>query len=126
MIRFLPIVVTLLLTACSHQTVKNNSGLEAMSSSNYARMVKKNTVKTNQYAGFYQTFQSDMTILTSELQTETLKQRAQFMQWDQATYQAERDKVLQEAAAYSKFFMRFFSPEHEYDDLNKGKTIWKV
>ncbi len=22
--------------------------------------------------------------------------------------------------------MRFFSPDHEYDDLHKGKTIWKV
>lgn len=111
---------------CSGAPLKSPNGVEAMSEHSYAQLVKKNTTATNQYSGFYQTFQADMTILTSELQTESLKQRGQFLQWDQRAYQAERDKMLQEAAAYSKFFMRFFSPEHEYDDLHKGKTIWKV
>jgi hypothetical protein len=115
----------LFLAACA-TAPKNNSGIEALSESAYGSLVKKHTVGTDQYSGFYQTFQADMTILTSELQTEILKQRAQFMQWDQRTYQSERDKMLQESGAYSKFFLRFYSPEHEYDDLHKGKTIWKV
>jgi len=118
--------LTMLAIGCAGSPTKSTNGIEAMGSTAYAGLVKKHTAKTDQYSGFYQTFQADMTILTSELQTETLKQRAQFMQWDQKTYQGERDKMLQEAAAYSKFFLRFFSPDHEYDDLHKGKTIWKV
>ena len=124
MARLLPLLF--FLSACASQQTHTVNGIEAMSHTGYASMMKKNTVKTNQYSGFYQTFQADMTIMTSELQTEMLKQRAQFMQWNQQTYQAERDKMLQEASAYSKFFMRFFSPDHEYDDLHKGKTIWRV
>lgn len=97
-----------------------------MSESSYAELIRKHTVKTNQYSGFYQTFQADMTILNSEVQTAALQQRAVYLQWDQRQYQTERDKVMQEASAYSKFFLRFFSPENEYDDLHKGKTIWRV
>jgi hypothetical protein len=97
-----------------------------MSGYEYASLIKKHTTRTNQYSGFYQTFQADMTILTTEVQSAALKQRGQFLQWDQRQFQSERDKMVQEAAAYSKFFLRFYSPEHDYDDLNKGKTIWKV
>jgi hypothetical protein len=119
-------LVTAAMFGCSSAQIKSKNGIEAMSEVGYRSLVNKNTSKTNQYSGFYQTFQADMTIITSELQTEMLKQRAQFLQWDQKSYQAERDKMMQESAAYSKFFMRFFSPDSEYDDLNKDKTIWKV
>ncbi len=126
MARIWLLFLTAAMLGCSVKPIKNNSGIEAMSERSYRSLVTKNTSKTSQYSGFYQTFQADMTIMTAELQTEMLKQRAEFLQWDQTTYQAERDKMMQEAAAYSKFFMRFFSPENEYDDLHKGKTIWKV
>lgn len=119
-------IFSLMLLAACATPMKNPQGVDALGETEYAALVKKNTSKTNQYSGFYQTFQADMTILTSEVQTEALKKRAQYMQWDQRTYQGERDKMLQEAGAYSKYFLRFFSPEHDYDDLHKGKTIWKV
>ena len=120
------LVFLLILSGCASNQVKSVNGIEAMGKTPYAAMVKRNTSRTDQYSGLYQTFQADMTILTSELQTEMLKQRAVFMQWDQREYQSERDKMLQENAAYAKYFMRFFSPQNEYDDLHKGKTIWKV
>jgi len=67
-----------------------------------------------------------VTILNSEVQTAALRQRSAYMQWDSKTYSLEREKVQQDATAYAKFFLRFYSPDHEYDDLHKGKTIWKV
>lgn len=115
-----------LFCSCASHKFKTTNGIEAMSDDSYAKKVLHNTAKTDQYSGFYQTFQADMTILTSDLQTEALKQRAVFMQWDQRTYQNEREKLLKESAANSRFFLRFFSPDHEYDDLHKGKTIWRV
>ncbi len=121
----LSIIAFALLTACS-SPLKNNQGIDAMSDVTYAKFIQKNTVKTNQYSGFYQTFQADLTMLTNAVQTEALKKRAQFQQYDQQMYQSERDKMLQESGAYAKFFLRFFSPNHDYDDLHKGKTIWKV
>jgi len=111
---------------CSTEPLAGPAAINGPSQSEYASVVKKYTVKTNQYSGFYQTFQADMTILTTEMQTEALRQRGSFMQWDQKEYQTEREKMLQECSAYSKFFMRFYSPERDYDDLHKGKSIWKV
>lgn len=110
---------------CAQAPVKN-AEVPAMPEKEYKELVAKHTAKTNQYSGFYQTFQADMTILTSELQTAALKQKANFLQWDQRQYNTEREKMLQEASAYSKFFLRFFTPNNEYDDLHKGKTIWRV
>lgn len=123
LIAFLVFVVT----ACGSKPVSEPPGaIVGPSLGEYASVVKKYTVATNQYSGFYQTFQADMTILTTEMQTASLRQRGGFLQWDQKQYQQEREKMLQEASAYSKFFMRFFSPEREYDDLHKGKSVWKV
>lgn len=111
---------------CSHQPVSQDKTDLALSPKAYEAVVNTNTVRANQFSGFYQTFQADVTILTTEMQMASLRQRASFMQWDAKQYQAEREKMQQENSAYAKFFLRFYSPEHDYDDLHKGKTIWKV
>ncbi len=97
-----------------------------MGEGEYLSLLRKNTSRADKYSGFYQTFQADVTILTTEVQSSVLRQKAHFLQWDQKQYQQEREKSLQESNAYAKFFMRFYSPERDYDDLHKGKTIWKV
>jgi hypothetical protein len=89
-------------------------------------LITQHTQGADQYRGLYQTFQADITILNAEVLTRMLRQRADFLQWTEEQYQKEREKALQESAAFSRFFMRFYSPEEEYDDFHKGKTIWKV
>ncbi|HMN68101.1 MAG TPA: hypothetical protein PKC28_06130 [Bdellovibrionales bacterium] len=116
----------LALTGCATSPVSNPNLIQPLTQIEYEMLINKHTRRTNQYSGFYQTFQADMTILNTEVLTATLRQRGHFLQWDQRQYQAERDKVMQEASAYSRFFMRFYSPENDYDDLHKGKTIWRV
>ena len=113
-------------TACSQTPIENSSLVQPLGENEYAAIVRKHTSRTNQYSGFYQTFQADVTILSTEVLTAGLRQRAHFMQWDQTQYQSERDRTMQDAAAYAKFFMRFYSPESDYDDFHKGKSIWKV
>lgn len=118
--------ILLSLAACSSFPKQSPNVVGAMDETPYTHLVQRNTARTNQYSGFYQTFQADMTMLTSELQNEALKQKARFLGWDQRQYQSERDKMTQESTAYSKFFMRFFTPENDYNDLHKGKSIWRV
>ncbi len=115
-----------ILGACAHNRQQIPNGVVPLSPDEYGSLIRKNTTKTNQYAGLYQIFQADMTIENSEVQTATLKQRGYFLQWQQSQYLQEREKMLQENSAYAKFFMRFYSPERDYDDLHKGKTIWRV
>ncbi len=118
--------ICLFVIGCAQTPVHNPDIVQPLGENEYGLLIKKNTSRTDQYSGFYQTFQADVTILNTEVITANLRQRGHFLQWDQRTYQAERDKVMQEASAYSKFFLRFYSPENEYDDFHKGKTIWKV
>ncbi len=113
------------LTSCA-STQKTNSPIESLAPAEYAALIKKHTRGTDQYQGFHQTFQADVTILNSEVQAATTRQRAQFLGWDEPKFQEEREKAIQDSNAYAKFFLRFFSPNNEYDDLSKGKTIWKV
>jgi len=111
------------IAGCAHNAKESDS---AELTRSYEHLIQKFTRGTNQYSGFYQTFQADVTILNNEVQMAGLKQRAHFLKWDAAQERTEREKVLQEASAYSKFFMRFFTPDRDNDDLHKGKSIWKV
>ncbi len=120
------LVLFIFLTGCAHQPTVGPNQVQPMSESDYVALMRKHTSRADKYSGFYQTFQADVTILTTEVQSSVLRQKAHFMQWDQKQYQQEREKSLQESNAYAKFFMRFYSPERDYDDLHKGKTIWKV
>jgi hypothetical protein len=114
------------LAGCVQVPVSNRDPVPTLSRNEYESLIKRNTKSANQYSGLYQTFQSDVTQLNSEVQAESLKQKAHFLQWNQVQYQLERDKMIQESAAYAKFFLRFYTPERDYDDLDKGKSIWKV
>lgn len=120
------ILVTLAACQCTQAPLRIESPVEPMPQGEYSAMISQHTQGTNQYSGFYQTFQADVTILTTEVESALIRQRASFKGWDQKQYQLEREKTVQEASAYSKFFLRFFTPDHDYDDLNKPKTIWKI
>ncbi|NJL25743.1 MAG: hypothetical protein HC902_11595, partial [Calothrix sp. SM1_5_4] len=125
---FLRVLISsfIILAGCASQPQVRSDAVEPIDQSEYTRLIGKNTAKTSRYSGFYQTFQADVTILTVEVQTSGLRRKAQLLQWSPGQYQGERDKVLQEAGAYAKFFLRFFSPDKEHDDLSKSKSIWKV
>ncbi|MGE4130885.1 MAG: hypothetical protein AB7F86_04570 [Bdellovibrionales bacterium] len=114
------------LAGCASTPKLTSDSIQPMDSDSYIKLIQRNTAHTDQYSGFYQTFQADVTILTTEVQAASLRQKGHFLQWDQRQFQSEREKSLQESNAYSKFFLRFFSPDKDYDDLHKGKTIWKV
>lgn len=118
------LALSLTLTACANNPV-NPSPVEPLPTAEYTALMEAHSKRSNQYSGLYQTFQIDATLLTTEVLTAQLRQRAHFLMWEQRQFQQEREKALQEASAYSKVFLRFFTPDRDYDDLNKPKTIWR-
>ena len=112
----------LLLTACA-STPKDET---INKSDEYEKIVRANTRSADKYSGLYQTFQASATLLTTELQTAALQLKNDYSGWDTATAQKERDRVFQEMASTTKVFLRFYSPETDYDDLHKPTTIWKI
>lgn len=119
-------LLALSLIACATRPAPVPGGVTPLTDDEYATVIRNATTHTNQYAGIYQTFQADMTVLNSQVQTAGLRQKGYYLQWDDATFRREREKIMQENSAYAKFFLRFYSPEKDYDDLHKGKTIWRV
>jgi hypothetical protein len=117
---------TLALIGCAQTQVAQLSPLESMPAKEYAALIAKNTGDANQYSGFNQTFQASVTIMTAEVQAAVLRQRAVFKGWDQRQYQAEHEKAVQDASAYSHFALRLFTSDKDYDDADKPKTIWKT
>lgn len=97
-----------------------------LSDSEYGDLVKKMTRSANQYDGFYQTFQAQVTFLSTALRTAGVVRLGEFQQWDAAKLQSERDRAFQEMAANAQFFMRFYTPDSDYDDLQVGTSIWKI
>ena len=118
--KYLPLL--LLLTACASTPPNENARAQV----DYERVVSANTRSANKYSGLYQTFQASATLLNTELQTAALKLRGDYSGWDAAAAQKERDRTFQDMAATTKVFLRFYSPENDYDDLHKPTSIWKI
>lgn len=94
--------------------------------SQYSSVIKRYSSKQKKYSGFHNTFQASMTWLNSEVQSLAMQRRGHFLQWTQDKARDEREKLFQEMSSTSKVFLAFFSPENDYDDLNKPKSIWKI
>ena len=80
----------------------------------------------NRYSGFYQKAQVQATFLNSEVTQQILKKQLNQLQWSDETLQKEREKAVQKNASQTVFFLSFFTPEKELNDLNKGVSIWKL
>ena len=125
------IILTLLLfsIACSSQTRKAgfDEDFSQMSSSEYHSLIKSFTLFDKQYEGFHNTFQVSATILNLKVIQANLNQLRYYMQWDAKRTREEREKKLQEMSAKSTFVVFLYTPEKEYNDLDKGKnSIWKI
>lgn len=124
--RALFLVLLTLTLGCATSTNRTSSTPGGISDSDYDKLVKRYTQKTNQYDGFYQTFQADMTMLATDLRTAGVARQGDYQQWDPARLQKERDSAFQQMAAQTEFFLRFFTPDNDNDDLATGKSIWRL
>jgi hypothetical protein len=93
----------------------------------HAQLIEQNTQSADKYNGFYQTFRASLTMLTPEVISSNLQERAKFLKWPDDEYQRQREKALQESATQAKFFLKFFTPEQDYDDLSHGNSsMWRI
>lgn len=94
--------------------------------SEYEMTIKSNTKGTNQYDGLLQSFQAQATFLNGVVQSAVLQRKGEFLQWDAAKLQSERDRSFQEMSQVTRFFLRFFVPDSDSDDLSKPNSMWKI
>lgn len=118
----------LVIVACTSQAPKENLVQPTAEAppANFQQLVSKYTRFARKYDGFYETYRAHVTYLTPEIREAQLKERASFMEWDSQKIQSERDRANQEMSTQTVFFLQFFSPDPDFDDLNKQNTIWHV
>jgi hypothetical protein len=92
----------------------------------YGSLLAKHTRHDASYEGFYNKFELHVLFLNTQVQTAILQKRSDTLVWDTATAQRERERVFQENATQTRFFMSFFSPAYRVNDLHKGTSIWKI
>lgn len=111
-------------SACA--TVYENPHLQLMSENEVNSVVDKNTVRRRMYDGFQNTMEVSITPHNSEVLQALLDMEARMFQWTTEQYTLEKSKIEAEKNSKTDYFLSFFVPEKNYDDLNKKNTSWKV
>ncbi|MGZ3747533.1 MAG: hypothetical protein ACXWRE_09185 [Pseudobdellovibrionaceae bacterium] len=115
----------LLLTSCASSTV-NKNGVNIMSEAHYEAIVDKWSDHVEDYNGLNNTVTIMATLLNPEMATAQLDQSARLYQWDQNTFNSEKQKLENNLNKQTEIFVSFYSPERKWDDLYKSKTLWKI
>lgn len=97
-----------------------------MNSADYQKLVSNHTKREQKYDGFYNTLDVSATFLNSDVQTAILQKKAETLQWQNATAQAEREKLFQQNSNSTQFFVSFFIPTRRLNNLDKPDSVWKV
>ncbi|WP_413580483.1 hypothetical protein [Bdellovibrio sp. HCB288] len=121
----LPLLLTLLLTGCASYEV-TDSGRALRTEDQYFETVQKYTDRTTKYSGLYNVLEMQATLLSSEVLEAQLDQKTRIYLWDEAKFQEERGKVATRLSAETEFFLSFFTPERQNDNLGTPKSLWKA
>jgi hypothetical protein len=117
--------ISLLLSACS--SAQKGSGEKRISDSEYKSVTEAYTQNKKKYDGFYNRFDASIIFLNTKVQEAVLRRRADYLQWDQNEYLKEREKSFQENSSSTRFFLSFFTPDREQNNLHvPAKSIWKL
>jgi hypothetical protein len=122
------LIACIFLAGCSHTSVNTQVKdlLEPISKSDFDALVEKQTKSDEGYSGFYNTFQGHLTLLSSNVKVGALRLLAHTQNWDRKQASEEKEKDIQERAAQTKFFLSFFTPEKEHNQLDFGNSIWTI
>lgn len=128
LIQILLLTLSIFINACSTPT--KNTDLEKVfkqiPESEYKKIMNEYTFNDKKYNGFYNTYDSTITIINSVITEALLQRDGYFMQWDSAKAQSEREKSLQKMSSNSEFVISMFTPQSEHNDLDKPNSMWKV
>jgi hypothetical protein len=124
-VTFLGVAIFSTLFACTSAEKKDEAS-QNPAVPTYADMIRKHTQFFRKYDGFYEAFRGHATLLSPEVRSTQIQQKAAYLDWDSKKIQMERDKNNQEVASQTTVFLQFYAPVQEYDDLDKINSIWHV
>lgn len=102
------------------------AGVAPIPDSQYRSLIQKFTHSHQAYQGFYNTFDITATLLNAEVRSVQLVRQAHYLGWSHEQLRQEREKSIQDMSSYTRFFLSFYSPESDHDDLHRPQSIWRV
>ena len=116
---------TLHISSCSTQPLLQK-GMPSISLSDYENLVESKTKKIESYSGLTNQLNVSATKIDSQMNEALLARSAQIYEWNGATFQEEKTKNAAVLAAKTEFFISFYTPERQHNNLNSSKSIWKI
>jgi hypothetical protein len=115
-LKFLPLVLSLSLCAC--QTAPQQR--------DYTRQIHDVSLSQKSYDGFQQTFEATVTPMNREITRLVLGKKGEVLGWTPQRLEKEVNEAQEKMLTHSLFFLRFYAPNSDYNDLHKPNSIWKI
>ncbi|MFN8791938.1 MAG: hypothetical protein ACK5Y2_10840 [Bdellovibrionales bacterium] len=126
MIRSLLIGLFLMAGLGCASTGTNSFGVAVISQEEYEARIEPYSKRTEKYQGLLNTLHLRGTLLNSQVLESQLLQKARLYQWDEGTYNTEREKVNQDMSRASQVFISLYTPDRKHDNLDRNQTMWKI
>ena len=92
----------------------------------YKKAVRSKTIQKRQYDGFQNQLDIQITKLNQNILTQQLRIRANYFQWNPQEANPAREKLLEEMAHKSFFFISSFIPHKDLQDLQTKDLGWSI
>lgn len=119
-------LVTLFLGCATDAIKEDKLKTPPISESEYQNLIKKFKYNDQRYNALYNTYQVTALILNSKVYEGVTRREAQFMLWDLAKFQKERERGFQSRSVESEFILSLYTPERSHNDLIKADSMWKI
>ena len=110
----------------SCQTTHQNPFLTLLPREQTTAVVDKYSANQKIYDGFMARMDISATLHNSKVTHALLDEKARIYQWNEESYQKEKQKKSEELGKQTDVFVSVFVPERKQDDLHKASTKWKL
>ena len=111
--------------SCS-TTPPSQEGVPTVNVSDYGNLVEKNTKNTQAYDGLSNRLNVSATKMDTQMSEAMLARSGQIYQWNSTMFQEEKTKVMADLTTKTIFFLSFYTPERNHNNLTALKPIWKL
>lgn len=119
------LLIPFFILSCASR-LPNLQGIKDISTSEYEKIIALKTQKTEVYDGLYNKLTLQVTRLDAEMTENLMAYSAKLSQWSLEKYQEEKSKRISKQTEATEFFMSFYTPERQHDDLSLKRTSWKI
>lgn len=115
----------LFLMSCSTTPKSNQPSYMSIEEGQYENVLQRYTKSEKRYSGFYNQFDVSVTELNQISQFAILQRKAGYLQWDEKTFAKEKERVTQEMSSSTYYFVSFYTPDRDINDLVNADSVWK-